>query len=344
MKRRDLIKAMLASPVAFGLSGWADDDDKKKRPGGKYPQSDNGKLRVWLHGPFAVIVHKNEPKITAYVPHDPQKLHELQYYHPGEKAVATDNNSGKNQTFRFTLDEDALELSHRQPYIDHGFDDFTFNVEGWKLDPGGNFTVLELPYPDVITYVPPAEGVLFENGKTGMMPIDHILEYHTRSLEHVTMLSKELGNRRPLQCGELLENFEKYWHDSHDDPNLPMSDEKMLEKDLKKCAEAKIGTFFVGVGLPRGSQPDKEFQRFAADHGVTFFNKTLLRSIPQSRETEEKQVKEIGVYGPMCPPSNNSATHSSLILPASQTFSLPRLRNVASIQDCRGGGLLGLGG
>src|ERR1700761_6449585 len=105
MKRRDLIKAMLTLPVASSLPGWADDDDKKKRPGGKYPQSDNGKLRVWLHGPFAVLVHKNEPKITAYVPHDPQKLHELQYYHPGEKAVP-ESTSGKNQTFPFTLDED----------------------------------------------------------------------------------------------------------------------------------------------------------------------------------------------------------------------------------------------
>src|SRR6476469_371998 len=344
MKRRDLIKAMLTSQLVFGLRGWADDDDKAKGKGqrkGTPRRADETTLEVRLHGPFAVILNKQERKITAYVPFDPKKQHEFQFYDPKLKPVATESNPGKFKNFQFVLRDDGLDLSHRPPYIDHGFDDFIFSVHGWKPQPDQYFVSVELPFPEVITWVPPAVGVQFEDGKTGMMPIDHILEYRVAYPDRVVLESKQLGNKKPLQCSELLKDFEAYWKESHDDPNLPMSEQKMLEQNLKQCAESQMGTYFFGVGLPSDHGREKDYRQVEEEHAKTFFNETLLASIPPSRETRAKRIKTIGDYGPLCSPPDKGAVQSSFLLPAAQRYPAARLRTVASIQDCRGGGLMG---
>jgi hypothetical protein len=343
MKRRDLVKAMVTSPLLFGLRGWAD-DDKAKGKGqrtDKLHREDEATLEVRLHGPFAVILNKQERKITAYVPFDPDKQHEFQFYDPKLNAVATESHPGKFKNFQFVLRDDGLDLSHRPPYIDHGFDDFIFNVHGWKPQPDQYFVSVDLPFPEVITYVPPPVGVQFEDGKTGLMPMDHILEYRVAYPDRVVLQSKQLGNKKPLQCSELLKDFEAYWKESHDDPNLPMSEQKMLEQNLKQCAESKMGTYFFGVGLPADHRSEKDFSTTEKEHAKKFFNETLLRSIPQTKETDAKRIRMIGDYGPICSPPDRGAVHSSFLLPASQSYPAARLQTVAAIQDCRGGGLIG---
>jgi len=69
--------------------------------------------------------------------------------------------------------------SERLPYIDHGFDDFKIDVGKWEphrekiLRFFSGTAYAERHYFHSLR----PRGVLFAGGSTGMMPVNHILEY-----------------------------------------------------------------------------------------------------------------------------------------------------------------------
>ncbi|HEX2329782.1 MAG TPA: hypothetical protein VHN74_13735 [Candidatus Angelobacter sp.] len=337
MRRREFLSGLTTLPIAGSLTAFAstkdrDDDDKRR----------GSTLSVFLHGPFAVILNREKSRLTAYVPfagkelQGPADAHEFVFQRL-QKPLATEN---VRQSFQFSP-ADHFPGSPELPYIDHGFDDFTVRTPNWKRDPANYFVMLDLPLPDVITYIPPAEGVQFVNGTTGIMPIQHILEYKVRDWKTARLRSNQKvpeNELRPIPCAELYNEFREEMGSAGNKSALPPRHTQRTEVEnyLARCARLNTGAFFFGVGLHRaGSEP--EFERIAKDHALRFFNKVLLPSVGDSPDVKNKALADIGEYGPMCiPPRGGTAQPTAF-------QAIPHLRMVSSSYDCRLGGLIGTG-
>lgn len=333
MKRRDFLSGLTTLPLAGSLTAFAstpdrDDDDKRRV----------STLSVFLHGPFAVIINsQRKSRLTAYVPFSPKgtdksEAHEF-VFQKMEKAVAYDYN---HQSFQFSAADD-FPGSANEPYIDHGFDDFTVHAPAWKRDPENYFVMLDLPLPDLITYVPPAEGVQFVNGTTGLMPIQHILEYRVRDWKSIRLRSNQKlpeNELRPIPCAELLKEFRSMSQEDNKAAVAPRQTQRNeVENYLSRCARLNAGAFFFGVGLHRTGTP-QAFDRIAKPHALHFFNDVLLPTLGNTPDVTNKKLADIGDYGPMCIPPRGGTQPTTY-------QANPRLRTVSSSYDCRLGGIIG---
>src|SRR5579872_1174164 len=153
-------------------------------------------LKVVLRGPFVVIVRRDhDNRLLAYIPFD--DMHEFYFPSPDTAQTA--------ESFHFDLSESGLETPSRPaPYVDHGFDDFNPDLKNFKPDPKNYYVMMDLPAPDIVSFMPPPEGVLFNtNPRTfGRIPTTHVIEYRVRDASKIIMHSKELGELRPEPCGE----------------------------------------------------------------------------------------------------------------------------------------------
>jgi hypothetical protein len=335
MKRREFIGGLTTLPLAGSLTAFAstpdrDDDDKRR----------GSTLSVFLHGPFAVILNTDKKnRLTAYVPFagkelsGPADAHEF-VFQKLQKPLANEN---ARQSFQFSPADD-FPGSPDLPYIDHGFDDFTVHAPAWKRNPAGYFVLLDLPVPDLITYIPPAEGVQFVNGTTGIMPIQHILEYKVRDWRSVRLRCNQKvpeNELKPIPCAELYKEFRDEMGQEGNKAALPPrhTQRNEIENYLARCARLNTGAFFFGVGLHR-SGSEAEFERIAKDHALRFFNKVLLPSLGDTPDVKSKALADIGEYGPMCIPPRGGTQPTVYGGNA-------RLRTVSSTYDCRLGGIIG---
>ncbi|HEV2964206.1 MAG TPA: hypothetical protein VG649_20430 [Candidatus Angelobacter sp.] len=184
----------------------------------------------------------------------------------------------KGPSYRFVLSEAGLETSNRPPYMDHGFDDFNVGLTGWKPNLKDYYVALDLPAPDVVTYIPPAEGVLFEpesqgaSPRFGRIPNSHVLEYRVDNASQIILSSPELGELRPMPCR---------------DPRTQYSD-----SDPIPCSQSV--SYFLGVGLPDGwdAGPDSIYLK---DHAIRFFNDKLLPSMFGAHIPQGLKLLRVGV-------------------------------------------------
>jgi hypothetical protein len=228
-------------------------------------------LKVILQGPFVLIVRGDDKnRITAYVPYDQGKMH--QFYYPDSSTPQ------KGASYSFVLSEEGLEISHR-PHIDRGFDDFNVGLTNWKPNPKDYYVALDLPAPDVVSYIPPPEGVLFEPAspgsppRFGRIPNNHVLEYRVQNASKITLNSPELGELHPTPCRDQRTRYgggqqEGRGESNHEHPNM--------DRELDSCSQSV--SYFLGVGLPNGWDvgPNSVYLK---DHAIQFFNDKLLPSM-----------------------------------------------------------------
>jgi hypothetical protein len=326
MNRRNLMKAMFTLPVVGALGGC-----REKSEGGSPSPAAEGTLRIVLHGPFALVLYASNPaRIKAFVPFDEEKQRQHVFRYPTPQNVV--GKESDHSSYRFELSPDGLEVNHRLPYVDHGFDDFKIQTGEWEPAPKDYFVTIDLPAPEFITF--PAgekafENVRFTSGKTAAMPLNQVLEYRVRELGKVRMNSKELGSLPALTYSDVRQKYKEADQKKAAERDQPASPHGSVRGEYMG-SDTELGTFFFGVGLPRDSAAE-------SDHAVRFFNTRLLGSFPKSPDAQARRLAAVGVS--LC---QTTRSNSSEIVPAALTYPLPQpsLRLVTSADDCQLGGLI----
>lgn len=333
MNRRAVLKAMLTVPAMSALSACKDND--------KPPAAREGTLKVILHGPFAVVLDtRNRHRVKAFVPFDADFRHEFRFPTPMDR-VSDEGKPGNRIRYQFSLSDEDLLIGERPRHIDRGFDDFTLHTGAWEPKPDDYFVSLDLPTPDIITFIPPSVPVLLAGSKLSLLPVDHVLEYRIRdfsSLAKIRLRSKQLGDHAPLSCSELMGKYREHWKNMDKDKRSQNPRQrKDIESEFNACQESAMAWFFLGVGLPPSPFDDKD----AAEHGKAFFNKVLLGSFPNAPDVERRRLDAVDVKA--CS-TTGDVRPSAQVIPAVQASEAPepRLRLVSSTEDCRVGGVIGL--
>lgn len=335
MRRRELLRGLFALSAASVLNGCRDserhdhDDEHKKL----------ATLKVVLQGPFAVVLKRRDDRfvISAFIPPDP--AHQFRFQKPTPEGVQT-----SAPKYHFTLDGDGLAITGHRPYIDHGLDDMNFDL-GEYPEPN-YFVAVDLPAPDIITYIPPTEPVVFEGGRIAFAALNHVLEYKITDRQKVLLHSKELGDQKALPFSEMFQRYQQHldqerdYKDKDKPPHGPQS--ARTRGELEHASEPEVFTYFFGVGVPPFPDPSAMSDAEAVRHGLDFFNHKLVPLFPHSRNL--KELSQIRNYGDPCTPTGT--TTSSGVKPAvlRRSNEKPRLLLVTSAEDCRVPGLLGSGG
>ena len=189
MKRRDILKALAAMPVAgaFGCRSEEHEPTTPAPPGMKVRT-----VQVLLEGAFAVVMHKNNPnRLTAFLPRadagQDDLVHDFFFNDPSKKrAPASKDPAG----YQFELSSNGLR-TYPETYINPGFSDFLADTEKWIL-PARVATII-LPFPNSINFGGRPLRVTFASGRKGLMPTNHILEYYVDEPEKVKMTCAAMG-------------------------------------------------------------------------------------------------------------------------------------------------------
>jgi len=232
MNRRRLLKHLAALPVVASAAGCkffhGDKDDRQpQRPGIR-------NLKVILHGPFAVVLQKDKGyRIKAFLPYDDGFRHEFCYGSPLHDSLK--QNKGGN-SYYFRLEEDGLDLSGEAPYVDHGFDSFNPEIPNYYEPQEKSFIVVDLPAPHLMSYIPDAQPVLFENFTWATLPKNHVFEYKVKDSSKVKMYSPQVRDFTDfMPAGELKKHYEKHYENLRkrlvaDDRDMqPFSDDHVVQ-------------------------------------------------------------------------------------------------------------------
>lgn len=329
MNRRDLLRGLASLPVASVLGSCS----TKPNPAVPEPQSLPSAaaaqpittLKVILDGSFAVVFDRRTPtRITAVIPHDPEKMHEF-YLNSLYKQF--DNGQDPSHTYNFQLSSKGLEENHaRHPYTDQCFRDFTRTTDVWKKEK--YFVTLDLPAPDVISFVPPTVPVTFKlNHRSAMMPLNHVLRYRVQEAAAIEMTREGGTPFKPLRDSEFAQEFSRWCKDpkyggrSGHCPQMQQYSSDWFEENAI--------TFYFAVGTSTYGQTSPANAKY---HAENFFNNVLLRSFPQvQRELE----LEVGTA------TRTFDYREGQIMPAvwQPQVLQPRFVPVASIVDCTAGGI-----
>lgn len=192
MNRRDLIKGLLALPLAC-LEMPAFDRELQQSI---IPT----KLLIILEGPFVVVLHP-QPKSRAqvFIPMDlPYKRHVF-FLNDNQYR---DKHADQLHDMKFSGDA-ALDLKDFPDISDPCLAGFKYSGTG---DPksGDDLIQIDLPSPDKI-YCPPGyyTPVKFDNGTPGTARSGHVLEYTLKkgSSEKIILSDSIMGNREPQLDG-----------------------------------------------------------------------------------------------------------------------------------------------
>lgn len=328
MRRRELLRGMFALSAAGVLNGCHDSghdhDGEPHKP---------ATLKVVLQGPFAVVLKKRDDRfvVSAFIPPDP--AHQFRFQKPTPESVQT-----SAPKYHFTLEAEGLAVTGRRPYIDHGLDDMNFEL-GEYPEPD-SFVAVDLPAPDIITYIPPAEPVVFVGGKIALAPLNHVLEYRITNEQKVLLRSKELGDQRPLALSEIFHQYDEHGTREHEYKDKPGHGPQfpLTRGELGQSLEPEVFTYFFGVGVAPGQMTDAA----AVQHGLDFFNHKLVPLFPHSKNL--KELSEIRNYGDPCTPTGPPTAPQAKPAVLGGSTQKPRLLLVSSVEDCRAAGLLGTGG
>jgi hypothetical protein len=192
MKRRDLMKGLLALPLTKLMSGQT----VCKNSGACTPTGNP--LLVVFEGPFAVVLNKPSPSstsvtgVTVLVPKDPAHLFAL-------NGVPLNANQ---HHFKFTSGGLA---PNTQVCVDTVFKDFCVPTTNFQCPATNRFVeILNLPCPRRIL-ARHAIQVQFQSGDPGCMPLDHILEYDIADPKlPITISYTEQGNRPVHAIGDVF--------------------------------------------------------------------------------------------------------------------------------------------
>ncbi|HEY6250082.1 MAG TPA: hypothetical protein VI685_08975 [Candidatus Angelobacter sp.] len=326
MKRRELLRGLFALSAAGILNGCRDGEKGDHDHEPKNPAT----LKVVLQGPFAVVLKKKDKtySVSAFIPPDPK--HQFRFQLPSKEGIQT-----SAPKYQFTLGPEGLDINERRrPYMDHGLDDMNFDLGEYPAP--DFFVAVDLPVPDLITFIPPSEPVVFVDGRIAFAALNHILEYKIADEKKVLLHSKELGDQHPLPFSEMFKHHQEHTHSEQE-----YSDKKghgpqnpHTQSELGRPSESEVFTYFLGVGVPPGAMSDPE----AVQHGLDFFNKKLVPLFPNSRNL--KELSEIRNYGDPC---TMGKTAPSRMKPTvlRQSEPKPRLLLVTGVEDCRSPGLTG---
>src|SRR5205807_9816139 len=269
MNRRDLLRGLVAMPVASAFSSCT--QSVSQRPG---PVTT---LKVILDGSFAVVFERQNPtRITAVIPHDPDKLHRF-YFNDFFKPM--DNGQDANRYYNFQLSSKGLEENQaRRPYTDQCFRDFSKHSD-WKREK--YFVTIELPVPDVITFIPPAASVIFRRShQQVLMPLNHVLRYRVQNVDEVQMTQQGSKPVKPLSNSD----FEKEYYRWCKDPNTGARSGHcgQMQEHSSEWSEDNAVTYYFAVGTTSYQQAPASSSK-AEDHAIRFFNEILLRSFPKAQ-------------------------------------------------------------
>lgn len=339
MNRRSVLRGLAAFPIATALAGChrgGDNDEDGKRGPGKPEKHDRfsgvRKLRVILMGPFAVVQQKDlDYRIKAYVPYDDESLHEFRF--PGPLSPGK-----KDKSYQFTLQLESLKTPG-PAYVDSGFAGFNVDLAEWK-PPSDAFVSLDLPSPDVISFLPPTEGVLFEpsdqfpQGQTTTLPLNHVLEYTLKEGCEARLRSKQLDHdAAPLSCDDLHQQSIKYENDNGV-LESQYSQHHLMDQTITRCSQSNVCTYFLGVGLSPEYVHQHSLDGKVSDHALRFFNKKLLPSLYNlTKLPPGRQI--VKLYDSPCVPSTGMMM-SPALMPAVQRLPFPQTRYVpvASTENC----------
>jgi hypothetical protein len=273
-----------------------------------------------LEGPFAVIVRGDDRnQIAAYAPYDKEKIH--QFYYPDF------NTPQMKPRYSFVLSEQGLQTPNHPPYMDHGFDDFNVHLANWKPSPKDYYVAIDLPAPDVVTYIPPLEGVLFEperqdsSPRFGRLPGSHVLEYRVEDASKIILSSRQLGELHPMPCRDVPAQYgggqeEGRGGDSNQKrPNI--------DRELESCSQSVV--YFLGIGLRPGLDPGLD-SNYLDEHAIEFFNGRLLPSMFGKEIPRGLKLLKVGVE-----PSQGLQYPRSPLTPAVLRYpllTLPRIMEV----------------
>jgi hypothetical protein len=337
MNRRSVLRGLAAFPIASALAGChredgKNDDGQSDKGKSKSPEhSGVRKLRVILMGPFAVVQQKDRNyRIKAYVPFDDERLHERkhEFRFPGPLSLEK-----KHESYQFTLQVESLKTPG-PAYVDSGFAGFNVELPEWK-PPSDAFVSLDLPAPDVISFLPPPEWVLFEpsdqfpQGQNIALPLNHVLEYTLKEGCDVKLVSKQLDHdATPLSCDDLHQQSIAYEKKSGH-PESQSSLYPLMDQTLTRCSQSNVCTFFLGVGL----SPEDASSSWGDYHALKFFNDKLLPSLYGAKIPQGKRI--VKLKASPCA-SSGGMMMSPAFIPAVQRLPFPQARfvPVASTENC----------
>ena len=330
MRRREVLQGLFCLS-ATGILFACREPEKSDHDESSRASNNPATLKVIIQGPFAVVLKSKDNRyssVSAFIPPDP--AHEFRFQTPMSTSVQ------KGTKYEFNLEVEGLEVSNRRPYIDHGLDDMTFELGAYRE--ADYFVSVNLPVPDLITYIPPSEPVVFQGGRIALAPLNHVLEYRIRNVSKVSLRSQQFKEAiRPLGFSQMFKDYQQHGEREHDYKDKPGHGPQFprTRNELARSGEPEVYTYFFGVGPTPGYFTDMA----AVQHGLEFFNKKLVPLFPNSRDL--KPLAEIRNYGDPCTPTGK--TYPSSLKPAvlSGDTPKPRLLLVTSAEDCRAPGILG---
>jgi hypothetical protein len=268
-----------------------------------------------------VLDQKQPDKITFFCPIDPDKLH--RFYLNGF-AKAHDDGQDPKRTYHFELPVTGLDIySRKRAYIDQCFRDITFHTDVWQKEP--YFVTIELPIPDSIGFIPPAQKIVFKQGmREGSMPLNNVLEYKMTDPDDVKFVSAQ-GKLSPQPLNKLGQEYREHCEPSKGGQMNHREACTEYEHQFRAWDEQDVRTFMFGVGTEENLPPAQ-----AHAHALKFYNEILLRSFPRVKGQQE--LADIGTSG-----SNGSPRRGAMLLPAvlNQNLDSPFYRPVTAILDCR---------
>jgi hypothetical protein len=327
MKRRDVLKTLLAAPLTGIISGCA----KQLHP---HPLRFHV-LKITLQGPFALVRHIGEQnRVTAYVPFDdadPAKRHHEFRLQDLDKVESVE--SGHTR-YRFELKTKGLKAPQRPPYTDRCFADATVNIKGWRPNFDQYFVSIELPAPDLIAFTPPTTPVTFINGTRGNIPTNQVLEYFIDDLDDVRLHSPQLGARKPSPCSDIYQGYERHRppYEARHNKMQPAGKMSSHQQESEFCGYGDVSEFFLGVGVPPSTSTENK-----RTHALNFFNEHLLPSLyPGQPVPNDKKLLSIGDDSIQAPATNNSAPRLiGAVMRSSERGPHAELEMISSIEDCQ---------
>jgi hypothetical protein len=227
-------------------------------------------IKIRLDGPFIIVPVRSSCNpgqlqgVTAFVPSDPMTHpdHPRHLFYLDGSEVGSDN----GQTFEYTLDPHskvprrptdsyALE-SFMFPQIHSCFDEFS--LKGKCQAPVNYFVKINLPCPDRILLTNGFVPVTYEDGRLGLMPLNHVLEYQVHHPNSGIIIKNHIaGDYIPLSSNADTFVFEV---------GLRMGSDSNSEHAVYFFNEVALGCF-SGVSDMRlaSIQPPSSHGRYAAN-------------------------------------------------------------------------------
>jgi hypothetical protein len=270
MNRRNLLKGMMAVPVAGALGCHA---EIKESDESKVPRK--GTLRVVLNGAFAIVVQKNaRNRLRVFSPRELSNLHEFYFNDPTQPMA-------KSQAHNFELLPDGLEASRRAPEVDGGLSALNVATDLWCQDE--YFVTIDLPAPDRITFMPPLHRAVLASGAQIQVASNHVLEYRMVDPSRVRMVSQDSKDTAPSYFSDLVKRYGGACAQKGD--ARFKSECEQMKKRYESSFPGTAAGFFFGVGLAPGHDDHA--------HAVQFFNQRTLASFPHlAKRLELKSIEQ----------------------------------------------------